>query len=103
MIWKNENFVDKTLFVYKNNQFQLGCLLMALCYFPLNASSGEQYSAFSYIILRIHPRPGINWTDDCHEFRMRTYIANNMDPDQTAPCLGRSLIRVHSVCFHDEI
>ena len=28
-----------------------------------------------------------------------SYIANNMNPDQTAP-LGSSLIRVHSVCFH---
>ena len=26
------------------------------------------------------------------------YIANNMDPDQTAP----SLIRVHIVCFHEK-
>ena len=29
-------------------------------------------------------------------------IANNMEPDQTAPA-GSSLIRVHSVCFHDKI
>ena len=27
------------------------------------------------------------------------FVANNMDPDQTAPCRS-SLIRVHSVCFH---
>ena len=31
------------------------------------------------------------------------YIANNMDPDQTAPGAGSSLIRAHSVCLHDKI
>ena len=31
---------------------------------------------------------------------LAAYIANNMDPDQTAPF---SLIRVHIVCFHEQI
>ena len=30
------------------------------------------------------------------------YIANDMNPDQTAP-QGNSLIRVHNVCFHPKI
>ena len=30
------------------------------------------------------------------------YIANNMYQDQTSP-KGSSLIRVHSICFHDKI
>ena len=34
-------------------------------------------------------------------YTLETYIANNMDPDQTAP-FRSSLIRAHSVCFHDK-
>ena len=53
--------------------------------------------------LTLDPFPAIHkqLSSTCSADDKLIYIANNMIPDQTAP-KGSSLIRVHSVCFHDK-